>query len=249
MEATVVSQDLEEYDPEAKLQKDAQQGINIETMSLSGSDIDENEENSPGVDQYIPQQNPEKNIEDEEETSAESKNPEKKTIKEDILNLGADDTLIAENLGIDVKQGVSSNEYSSDSDDDEVDYNESLKKIDEDIFKDTLFAYHPETRQINYKELLTLSNVVRNKRGQIIDPLHKTIPFLTCYEKARILGMRAKQINNGGQPFIDVPRNIIDGHTIALMELNKQKIPFIIRRPIPNGGSEYWKVSDLKILE
>lgn len=249
MEATVVSQDLEEYDPEAKLQKDAQQGINIETMSLSGSDIDENEENSPGVDQYIPQQNPEKNIEDEEETSAESKNPEKKTIKEDILNLGADDALIAENLGIDVKQGVSSNEYSSDSDDDEVDYNESLKKIDEDIFKDTLFTYHPETRQINYKELLTLSNVVRNKRGQIIDPLHKTIPFLTCYEKARILGMRAKQINNGGQPFIDVPRNIIDGHTIALMELNKQKIPFIIRRPIPNGGSEYWKVSDLKILE
>ena len=172
MEATVVSQDLEEYDPEAKLQKDAEEGINIETMSLSGSDIDDDEDGDEGAPE-------------------ESKNPEKKTIEEDILNLGADDTLIAENLGIDVKEGVvSSNEYSSDSDDDEVDYNDSLKKIDEDIFKDTLFTYHPETQQINYKELLTLSNVVRNKRGEIIDPLHKTIPFLTCYEKARILGTR-----------------------------------------------------------
>ena len=27
-----------------------------------------------------------------------------------------------------------------------------------------------------------------------------------------------------------------------------QKIPFIIRRPIPGGGSEYWRVSDLEVL-
>ena len=232
MEVTTVSKDLEEYDPEAKLQKDAEEGINIETMSLSGTDIDEDED-------------------EDEEVPVESINPENKTIEEDILNLGGDDeNLLVKNLGIDIQQEKSSTEYSSDSDDDdESDYNDSLKKIEQDMFKDTLFAYHPETRQINYKELLTLSNIVKNKRGQIVDPLHKTVPFLTCYEKARILGMRAKQINNGAQPFIDVPRNIIDGHTIALMELNKQKIPFIIRRPIPNGGSEYWKVSDLKVLE
>ena len=42
--------------------------------------------------------------------------------------------------------------------------------------------------------------------------------------------------------------NIIDGHIIALMELKQGKIPFIIRRPMPNGGSEYWKVNDLKII-
>ena len=41
----------------------------------------------------------------------------------------------------------------------------------------------------------------------------------------------------------------MDGHTIALMELNKGKIPFIIRRPMPNGGSEYWKVKDLQIID
>ena len=91
--------------------------------------------------------------------------------------------------------------------------------------------------------------VSRDKNGQIIDELHKTIPILTRYEKARILGLRAKQINNGSNPFIKVPRDMLNGIRIAEKELEEKKIPFIIRRPLPNGGSEYWKVEDLENLE
>ena len=47
----------------------------------------------------------------------------------------------------------------------------------------------------------------------------------------------------------NIPNNIIDGVIIAEMELKEKKIPFIIRRPIPNGGSEYWKVEDLEVLD
>ena len=43
--------------------------------------------------------------------------------------------------------------------------------------------------------------------------------------------------------------NIIDGYNIALLELEHKKIPFIIQRPLPNGGSEYWNVSDLEIID
>ena len=35
----------------------------------------------------------------------------------------------------------------------------------------------------------------------------------------------------------------------TLEELNNKKIPFIIRRPIPNGASEYWKINDLELLD
>ena len=35
---------------------------------------------------------------------------------------------------------------------------------------------------------------------------------------------------------------------IAEEELKQKKIPFIIRRPLPNGASEYWKVKDLEML-
>ena len=49
--------------------------------------------------------------------------------------------------------------------------------------------------------------------------------------------------------FVNIPDNIIDGYTIANLELEQKKIPFIIRRPIPNGACEYWKVSDLELLD
>jgi DNA-directed RNA polymerase subunit K/omega len=68
------------------------------------------------------------------------------------------------------------------------------------------------------------------------------------YERARVLGQRAKQIETGSKPLVKVPENIIDGYLIAEIELEQKKIPFIIRRPIPNGGSEYWRLNDLQII-
>ena len=97
--------------------------------------------------------------------------------------------------------------------------------------------------------MYALSKITKNKAGIIVDPLHTTLPILTRYEKAKVIGLRAKQINNGANIFIDVPHNVIEGLTIAEKELEAKKIPFIIRRPMPNGGSEYWKVSDLEMLE
>jgi DNA-directed RNA polymerase I, II, and III subunit RPABC2 len=71
---------------------------------------------------------------------------------------------------------------------------------------------------------------------------------LTKYEKTRVLGQRAKQIEYGAIPFVKVPENIIEPHIIAELELQEKKIPFIIRRPLPNGSFEYWNLKDLEIL-
>ena len=93
-----------------------------------------------------------------------------------------------------------------------------------------------------------MSVIVRDIDDIISDPLHRTLPFLTKYEKTRVLGQRAKQIEEGHIPFIKVPEDIIDAHIIAELELQEKKIPFIIRRPLPGGGCEYWKLKDLEIL-
>ena len=93
-----------------------------------------------------------------------------------------------------------------------------------------------------------MSVVVRNSDGIIIDALHKTIPYLTKYEKTRILGQRSKQIETGAKPLVKVPENIVDSYIIAELELKEKKIPFIIRRPIPGGACEYWNLKDLDIV-
>lgn len=131
-------------------------------------------------------------------------------------------------------------------DDDDNDGETYLKKFDKEINDNYIVNNHPECALQNYDEILAMTKVVRDKNNIIIDDLHKTIPHLTKYERARILGQRAKQIETGATPFIKVPENVIDGYIIAEMELKQGRIPFIIRRPLPNGGSEYWKISDLE---
>ncbi len=134
-----------------------------------------------------------------------------------------------------------------DDDDDDVDET-YLQKFDSEINKNYIFEFHPECLNHNYDEVLKLAKVVRNKDNIIIDELHRTIPYLTKYERARILGQRAKQIETGSKPFVKVPENVIDGYIIAELELREKKIPFIIKRPIPGGAFEYWHVKDLEML-
>lgn len=132
--------------------------------------------------------------------------------------------------------------------DEESDDENAFKKLEQDIQREYLEKFHPETKQINFSDLLALAKVTRNAEGRIIDVLHKTIPFMTKYEKTRILGLRTTQINNGSEIFVSVDKDVIDGYVIAELELKAKKIPFIIRRPLPNGASEYWRVEDLEII-
>lgn len=138
-------------------------------------------------------------------------------------------------------------EEEEEEDDDEED-DSYLQKFKSEINKKYLIETHPECVKHNDEEIQILSTVIRDENNQIIDDLHRTLPYLTKYEKTRILGVRTKQINEGAPIFVEADPTIIDGYIIAEKELIERKIPFIIRRPIPNGGSEYWKVSDLEIL-
>lgn len=136
-----------------------------------------------------------------------------------------------------------------DEEDDEDEYEENyLQKFENDVNKNYITEFHPECLNHNSDEVSKLSVVIRDENNIIIDPLHRTLPYLTKYEKARVLGQRAKQIESGAKPFVKVPENIIDGYVIAELELREKKIPFIIKRPLPSGAFEYWNLKDLEII-
>ena len=143
-----------------------------------------------------------------------------------------------------VDDPIVNDEIDEDTDDDD-DY---LQKFDAELTNNYVANTHPETAVHNYDEVSILTKVVRNEENIITDGLHRTIPYLTKYEKTRIIGARAKQLNEGSRPFIKVKEHVIDGYLIAQQELEEKKIPFIIRRPVPGGGSEYWNLTDLEII-
>jgi len=135
-----------------------------------------------------------------------------------------------------------------DDDDDEDADEHYLQKFDANIEKNIIRDFHPELKVHSFDEIKALCRIVYDDAGNIVDPLHKTMPFVTKYEKARVLGERAKQINAGAEPFVEVDDSVIDGYLIALKEYDEKKIPFIVQRPLPNGDSEYWRLKDLEIL-
>ena len=184
-----------------------------------------------------------------EETDAEESDVEESDDEMSVNEEGEiGDSILEEesNVGISMKSVLESDD---DTTDDDTDSEDEYKKFDESVKTNLIEDYHKELKQINYDEITALTKIVRDENGNIIDPIHKTLPFLTKFERARILGVRAKQINNGADPFIDVPENVIEGHVIAEMELERKAIPFIIARPLPNGKKEYWNASDLELID
>ncbi len=79
------------------------------------------------------------------------------------------------------------------------------------------------------------------------DPHHTTYPLLTNYEKTKILSFRASQLANGANPYILVPEGVTTTEEIAQLELKAKRLPYILKRPLPNGEYEYWRLRDLLI--
>ena len=180
----------------------------------------------------------------EDDDNPSKKNKKKRLASTRKKNMEDDMTLLG------VPHGIQFDDDDSDDEDDERDNDsaEYFQKLKTSVRESYVNVYHPESMSHNYDEIQTLARVVRDSAGVIVDDLHRTIPIMTKYEKTRILGQRAKQINEGAPAFIKIDSTVIDGYLIAVKELEQKKTPFIIRRPLPNGGSEYWRVQDLEIL-
>jgi DNA-directed RNA polymerase I, II, and III subunit RPABC2 len=74
-----------------------------------------------------------------------------------------------------------------------------------------------------------------------------TSKFMTKYEKAKILGTRALQISMNAPVGAHVGPGIHDPLTIAELELSESKIPYIIRRYLPDDTYEDWQLDELII--
>merc|ERR1712002_610556 len=73
-----------------------------------------------------------------------------------------------------------------------------------------------------------------------------TTPYLTKYERARVLGTRALQISMNAPVMVELEGEI-DPLQIAMKELKARKIPIIIRRYMPDGSYEDWGIDELII--
>ncbi|WOL03386.1 DNA-directed RNA polymerases II, IV and V subunit 6A [Canna indica] len=82
------------------------------------------------------------------------------------------------------------------------------------------------------------------KEQEQVERPRKTSKFMTKYERARILGTRALQISMNAPVMVELEGET-DPLEIAMKELRERKIPFTIRRYLPDGSYEDWGVDEL----
>lgn len=75
-----------------------------------------------------------------------------------------------------------------------------------------------------------------------------TSPYITKFEKAKLLSVRAQAIEKGATPFVPIDDVDEDPYSIAKREYEARRIPYFITRVLPNQEKEFWRLSDFKSL-
>jgi DNA-directed RNA polymerase subunit K/omega len=208
--------------------------INIKNIEqLGGKNNDETEEED---NEEI--ESEEDNEEDnEEEDNEEEDNEEVNEEIDDTDEIDNEDEEIGDDINDNIESDtelVEDNDENNDTIDDKKSSNSNVKKCyqkyafiaDNDLDLDEYFTDDP---------------------NKILKSSRLTKPFLTKYEKVRLISVRSKQLAQGAKPLI---KNIsgLSATEIAMLELKNKVIPLIIERPVPNVGIERWKLSELEIL-
>ena len=115
-------------------------------------------------------------------------------------------------------------EYNSESDDDLED--ELIEEGDDDF------------KVIDFTN--TYENMVKKEK--------KTLPIMSKFEKARIIGVRAQQIADGAVPTVKVPDKMVSTIEIAKLELKERRLPLIIRRILTKNKYEDWRIDEFELI-
>tara|TARA_Y100000389_G_scaffold132292_1_gene129705 strand:- start:25 stop:375 length:351 start_codon:yes stop_codon:yes gene_type:complete len=116
-----------------------------------------------------------------------------------------------------------------------------MSNYEEDISDDEEIFTGIEGDTLNDDVLHFQKNYESDKKNNI------SRPYLTKFEKTKVIAERAQQISNGSKTLLKNPTAYNSPYEMALEELRQKKIPFIIKRPVANHF-EYWKLEDLHIL-
>ncbi|KAI1154519.1 RNA polymerase, subunit omega/K/RPB6 [Nemania diffusa] len=123
-------------------------------------------------------------------------------------------------------------------DDVDDDFNRRGNEEEENV----VISGDPSANANNTQKGPSANRSIKDKR--IPNEERTTTPYMTKYEKARILGTRALQISMNAPVLVDLEGES-DPLQIAIKEMNEKKIPLIVRRYMPDGYYEDWTCEEL----
>jgi DNA-directed RNA polymerase I, II, and III subunit RPABC2 len=94
--------------------------------------------------------------------------------------------------------------------------------------------------------------VFRNTVIEQVQQPRVTRPYFSKYEYTTLLATRAQQLAEGAKPLAGTeglktsdPMFIWN---LARREIEQRKLPYIVRRQLPNGQAEFWSAQELEVM-
>lgn len=88
------------------------------------------------------------------------------------------------------------------------------------------------------------AEVVPEQTGWVAPEDRITVPRLTKYERTKVVGVRKEQIARGAPIMVPVEEGD-DLDSVVERELREGVLPLMIKRPLPNGTFELWRLAEL----
>jgi len=96
------------------------------------------------------------------------------------------------------------------------------------------------------------SKIAFDDYGKVMGSLDKdkiSKPIMTKYEFDLVISLRANQLALGSPSFVNIDgltiKSNMEFRRVALQELQEGKLPYILKRPLPNNKFEYFRIGDL----
>lgn len=78
-------------------------------------------------------------------------------------------------------------------------------------------------------------------------------PIMTKYEFDQVISLRANQLALGALPFVAIQDKKLTTNMqlrqVALREFHENRLPYIIKRTLPNNKFEYYRIRDMVLTE
>ena len=127
-----------------------------------------------------------------------------------------------------------------------LDDDENPEEDEED--DENLDDIEDDENTINISENHKFEIVSKDKTYERLQSRKKeTSPLMNRFEITKLIGIRAQQLACGMQPCVSFDPDITNTEFIAIQELLQKKMPLIVRRYLPNGVYEDWRVNELII--
>jgi DNA-directed RNA polymerase I, II, and III subunit RPABC2 len=92
-------------------------------------------------------------------------------------------------------------------------------------------------------------------RSQVTESVKQpriTRPYFTKYEFTSLMATRAQQLAEGAKPLANMEglktSDPMFVWNLARREIEQRKLPFVIRRQLPDGTAEFWSAQELEVI-